>query len=335
MRAFKVKFLGEGSNDYGGPLREVFDDIVDEVQGGAKGLKVLYATPNNQAGVGEGQDLFWFESGSGDDGDRNDSDHGDTGVTYGTVENKIAKAYEGLLVQNNEKQKFFGKLAGNALRCGIPLPMRLPKLSLWAKMCGNSFDTKAAVAEVDLLLSKLGNVPPGTSVGGCGGFANFYQGLSSVIPTEIFVLFTASELEELFVGRKNLNVALLRECTEYEGLEPDGQIVTWLWEVLEEMTTTEKVKFLRFVAAKSSLPARKTAFEQPFKIQADVKTQGKKQAEVDTFLPHASTCFFALALPAYSTKDILRRKLIQATSLSPTMDADFVTNASELSAGWS
>ena len=63
------------------------------------------------------------------------------------MENKIAKAYEGLLVQNNEKQKFFGKLAGNALRCGIPLPMRLPKLSLWAKMCGNSFDTKAAVAE--------------------------------------------------------------------------------------------------------------------------------------------------------------------------------------------
>ncbi|KAF0753248.1 hypothetical protein AaE_005776, partial [Aphanomyces astaci] len=31
-RAFKVKFLGEGVNDYGGPYRAVFEQIVDELQ---------------------------------------------------------------------------------------------------------------------------------------------------------------------------------------------------------------------------------------------------------------------------------------------------------------
>ena len=31
-RAFKVKFLGEGVNDYGGPYRAVFEQVVDELQ---------------------------------------------------------------------------------------------------------------------------------------------------------------------------------------------------------------------------------------------------------------------------------------------------------------
>merc|ERR1711871_1716839 len=32
-RAFKVKFLGEGVDDYGGPYRAVFDQVVEELQG--------------------------------------------------------------------------------------------------------------------------------------------------------------------------------------------------------------------------------------------------------------------------------------------------------------
>jgi hypothetical protein len=39
-------------------------------------------------------------------------------------------------------------------------------------------------------------------------------------------------------------------------------------------------------------------------------------------------------VPEYSSKEIFREKLLYAISSSPTLDADFVTSATELSAGY-
>ena len=89
-----------------------------------------------------------------------------------------------------------------------------------------------------------------------------------------------------------------------------------------------------FVWARSNLPSRMADFEQPFKLQADSKSAGKPQEEVDLYLPTASTCFFSLSLPAYSSKGSLKDKLLKACSASPNMDSDFNTNASELAEGW-
>jgi hypothetical protein len=43
------------------------------------------------------------------------------------------------------------------------------------------------------------------------------------------------------------------------------------------------------------------------------------------------TCFFSLALPAYSSKAVLRSKLLLAVHHAPSMDADFVLHAAD---GW-
>lgn len=63
-RAFKVKLIGEGVNDYSGPYREVFTDAMAEVlkcdNRGNGSLGVLDPTPNNVAGVGENRDLYMF-----------------------------------------------------------------------------------------------------------------------------------------------------------------------------------------------------------------------------------------------------------------------------------
>ena len=63
-RAFRVKFVGEGVNDYSGPYREVFADSIAEIaktdKDGIGVLGVLDATPNQASGIGEDQGLFMF-----------------------------------------------------------------------------------------------------------------------------------------------------------------------------------------------------------------------------------------------------------------------------------
>ncbi len=51
----------------------------------------------------------------------------------------------------------------------------------------------------------------------------------------------------------------------------------------------------------------------------------------DAFLPTAQTCFFSLALPRYSCKEVLRDKLLYAIHHAPNMDADVRLNNAE---GW-
>ena len=160
------------------------------------------------------------------------------------------------------------------------------------------------------------------------------EGLGAVLPVELFPLFTGGELQAMICGDAEVQVDLLRAVCEFDGLAADSDLVTWFWEVLFEMTTKDKQGFLLFVWARSNLPSRVSDFEQPFKLQMDSKSTGKSQEEVDLYLPTASTCFFSLSLPAYSSKDILKRKLLAACKASPNMDSDFATNASELAAGW-
>ena len=67
-RAFKVKFMGEGVNDYGGPYRAVFEQIVDELQADSalvrkktserSLLPLLVPCANRSANVGSNQDKF-------------------------------------------------------------------------------------------------------------------------------------------------------------------------------------------------------------------------------------------------------------------------------------
>jgi hypothetical protein len=69
-RAFKVDFLGEGVDDYGGPYRAVFEQVVDELQsdrlvvsvGGSVQdrclLPLVLPSPNRSSGVGANQDQY-------------------------------------------------------------------------------------------------------------------------------------------------------------------------------------------------------------------------------------------------------------------------------------
>ena len=68
--------------------------------------------------------------------------------------------------------------------------------------------------------------------------------------------------------------------------------------------------FLNFVSARSRLPAKADAFDSPFTIQA---ATGEARDNPDRSMPLSSTCFFSLKLPAYSTKELMRQRLLYVT----------------------
>jgi len=71
-RAFKVKLVGEGVNDYSGPYREVFSDAVNEIQefiDNESFLGLLEPSPNTIAGIGDNRGLVVFKSSLSKDSD--------------------------------------------------------------------------------------------------------------------------------------------------------------------------------------------------------------------------------------------------------------------------
>ena len=83
------------------------------------------------------------------------------------------------------------------------------------------------------------------------------------------------------------------------------------WHVLGTFNQPELRLFLRFVWGQSRLPAATAAWGQKFEI-IDFQWAGGA-ATVDIALPKSHTCFFQLELPKYSTRDIMREKLLCAS----------------------
>lgn len=138
-------------------------------------------------------------------------------------------------------------------------------------------------------------------------FAALYKGFTKVIsPTQLYLL-TPRELELLMVGTPHLDFTELQKHTEYVG-ESDWNAshptIAWFWEVLtEEFTLEEKQKFLLFVTGCIKAP-----IEGLRKLGLKIQRMGPDSEQ----LPTAHTCFNVLLLPAYSSKEKVRDRLLKA-----------------------
>jgi hypothetical protein len=158
---------------------------------------------------------------------------------------------------------------------------------------------------------------------------SFVEGLSNVLPVEVLTIFTGEELRDIFCGNPEVDVDLLRRVVEYEGYNESDDVIQYFWETLRELTNDERKAFLQFVWARNRLPTKESDFDAPFKIQRDGSNN-----RGDNALPSASTCFFSLALPEYSSKEVLKHKLLFAINNVTTMETDFQTNSAEIAEGY-
>ena len=351
-RAFKVKLVGEGVNDYSGPYREVFTDAMLEVTDidihGHSSLGVLEPTPNNEAELGEGRDLYMFAKNYGNSSTVIMHDEYITSQ-LSNEEKEMLNSFSTLIHSATEQSRevedaivFLGKLAGTACRHGIPVDLPLPLGIVWDSLAEEPFSPMKNLHEIDVLAFKRTKDDESRRLAVSDvvnhilsmqrRLLNFFvEGMSTVLPVELLTLFTGEQLRDILCGNPDIDVELLRRVVEYEGYVETDEVISYLWDVLREMTTSERKLFLQFVWARNRLPLKESDFDAPFRIQKD----SKDVKEGDDYpLPSASTCFFSLMLPEYPSKEVLKEKLLFAIENVTTMESDYVTNDVEVSEGW-
>jgi hypothetical protein len=147
-------------------------------------------------------------------------------------------------------------------------------------------------------------------------------GLRGILPLELLSLFTPSEIESLVCGVPTIDIPTLQKATEYEGgISPTDTHIKHFWAILNEMDVEGRRQFINFCSGRSRLPATAADFPMTFKLTAP---QPRAEEKPDEYLPVAQTCFFSLALPRYSGKEVMREKLLYAIKNAELMDADFV-----------
>lgn len=340
-RAFKVKLIGEGVNDYSGPYREAFTDAFSEVlntdpTSNRGSMGVLDPTPNNGADLGENRDLFMFSLNGRD----LTSVKGLLERKVSTEERRIWRSFASLTAPRDEQSReveealvFLGRITGTSFRHGIPVDLPLPLHSVWRPFVEEESKEEDRLREMDELAYRQSTENELSALLWWQQrmLNSFVEGMSNVLPVEVLTLLEGSELRDLICGNADVDVDLLRAVVEYEGYVENDKAVQYFWETLRELSNDERKLFLQFVWARNRLPLKKSDFEAPFKIQRDSANTGEK---ADQALPSASTCFFSLALPEYSSKETLKEKLLFAINNVTTMETDFQTNSVEIQEGY-
>jgi len=138
------------------------------------------------------------------------------------------------------------------------------------------------------------------------------------------------ELEEWIYGKKLIDVGLLKQNARLApGYSEDDSVVKWFWEVLTEFSQADRRKLICFCFAQYTIP-RNEEFERRglrFQIKPAMEGGGRKQRESranpDMRLPRADTCFFNFELPRYSSKEIMKNKILKAMNMdNMTLNAD-------------
>jgi len=144
------------------------------------------------------------------------------------------------------------------------------------------------------------------------------QGVMDVLPSCALDNLTAEDFRLLLNGVGEINVQTLISYTSFiddrgtsagkrNSVQVDEQLgyfKKWFWSIVEKMTTKERQDLVYFWTGSPSLPASEEGF-QP------MPTVSIRPAE-DLHLPTSNVCIFRLYIPLYSSKAILRSKLLIA-----------------------
>ncbi|XP_060835591.1 E3 ubiquitin-protein ligase HERC2 isoform X3 [Rhopalosiphum padi] len=330
-RVWKVQFVGESVDDYGGGYSESIAEMCEELQNGS--LPILIQTPNGREDTGTSRDCF---------------------ILNPSATTKVhMKMFE-----------FLGVLIGIAIRTCSPLSLNLAE-PMWKLLCGMkltptdlieidkdyvpgllyvrdldgedeftnldiSFCTTSSTGRTVILSSQHKLVTLNNKHEYIQACLNFrlhefneqikmvQKGMARVIPVPLLSIFTSNELETMVCGSPEIPINMLLSIVTYKGIEAQDKLVQWFWEILSEFTNQERSLFLRFVWGRTRLPR---AIED-FRGRDFVLHVIDRYSPADNFLPESYTCFFLLKIPRYSNKDVMNEKLKYAIHFCKSIDTD-------------
>jgi len=335
-KLYNVMFLGERAQDAGGPYRESYATMANELQ--SRALPLLLRTPNGRDSVGQNREKWVLNPGA------TTSLHMDMFC-------------------------FLGKLMGIAIRTKEYLALDIPSI-VWKLLVGET-PNREDLEAIDLFqiqsLEKLRNIhlhgidsesfgytfyetfvtistdsrtieliPNGKEKDVTFENRNYYcdlveqyrlhefdrqaaavrQGLGCMIPSRLLSIYTWDQLEEMVCGRPTIDIQLLKSVTEYSSCSANDAHILLFWQAMEEFTNEERSMFIRFTWGRSRLPLTADSFPQRFKLQSFGKSPP------DSYLPISHTCFFSVELPRYSTLEIMKDKLRYAIYNCQAIDGD-------------
>ncbi|XP_078024314.1 putative E3 ubiquitin-protein ligase HERC3 isoform X1 [Epinephelus lanceolatus] len=143
-------------------------------------------------------------------------------------------------------------------------------------------------------------------------FQEFKRGFFQVCDWDLVKLFRPKELQEVLVGKDFHDWAKLKQNTGYEGefnTTPPHPTIQMFWEVFDELTEDQRKAFLWFVTGFDRVPVLDME-----KIKMTIKVSPAQDLSYDQQYPETHTCFSALELPLYSTKEIMKTMLTEALS---------------------
>uniref|UniRef100_A0A6Q2Y1E2 Ubiquitin-protein ligase E3A n=1 Tax=Esox lucius TaxID=8010 RepID=A0A6Q2Y1E2_ESOLU len=136
-------------------------------------------------------------------------------------------------------------------------------------------------------------------------FKAFRRGFQMVTnESPLKCLFRPEEVELLICGSRNLDFYALEETTEYDGgYHKDCRIIKDFWETVHSFSDEDKRLFLQFTTGTDRAPVGGLG-----KLKMIIAKNGP---DTDR-LPTSHTCFNALLLPEYDTKEKLKERLLKA-----------------------
>ncbi|KAM4734623.1 putative E3 ubiquitin-protein ligase HERC3 [Anableps anableps] len=138
-------------------------------------------------------------------------------------------------------------------------------------------------------------------------FQEFKRGFFQVCDQQLVKLFSPEELQGVLVGGDVYDWVKLKQNTQYEWVDDKHPTIRMFWEVFNELTEEEKKDFLWFLTGFRKVPVLGMG-----QIGMIIRIKQIQSGSHDQHFPESLTCHSILELPLYSTKEIMRKRLMEA-----------------------
>lgn len=144
------------------------------------------------------------------------------------------------------------------------------------------------------------------------------RGIFEIIQWELLRVFNDHELEFLFCGVSEIDMADWKANTLYRRYSEKDQMVQWFWKIVEEeFDNVKRAQLLQFATGTSRIPLN--GFKD---LQGSDGPRKFTLERIDgcEMFPRSHTCFNRIDLPVYSSYEALLSKLTMAIECSEGFD---------------
>jgi len=199
---------------------------------------------------------------------------------------------------------------GNCAIKDLDLDFTLPGRSDW-ELKPNGSNISVTIENLEEYLNLLAQQHLVNGV--AAQLENFRKGFNEVFQMENLSAFSEDELESLICGVEESywDMQTLLDNTKCDhGYSHDSPTVRYLLEILTELSPSEQKQFLLFVTGSPKLPVG--GFKSMNPKLTIVRKDLSGNSSLDNYLPSVNCCFYYLKLPEYTSKQVLKEKLMFA-----------------------